>query len=243
MIIQEFQSFKPKTTYFESKNGRKIKNSDKVLDAIKKLKNIKNRGLINEEVKKNIMSRNGQLRENFFEMNEDEVKLITSNNRMDSYKKNFYLSSTPSNNQKVNNDNSIDWKMVTLADENENLVSYSKKVWNKKRMKYVGKTFNSAGKDLDKYQDDKKEYQRKTQKLKKKFNIWKKKQGVESRKDGEIENTDLSKRMYRSFQERKRQNFKVDKKDHSKAPPSKKFGNGHSKKNKMKKLSKKFKKN
>jgi hypothetical protein len=227
-LLKQFSSFKPKQTFFESREGKKLKNHDKVVHAIDKLKKIRNRGVHTENVKREIMKKNGQKREEFFEMDEDELNQIISKKKLDGtinnnpYRGKFFIETVPSAKPKFNKkkgkrksvfetfNSNNDFGMVAFADNNEGLISRQKKIWNSKRMKYVGVTIDSMGQNLDHKREREREYMRKTGKLKKKFGIWKRTNKIELKKEGEEEDTGFTSQMRNRFRNRKRQNFRVD---------------------------------
>jgi hypothetical protein len=264
MLFKQFASFKPKKTFFESREGKRLKNHEKVVHAIGKLKAIQEREKRTEQIKREIMQKSGQARDDFFELEETEISRIVKTKGNDGtinnnpYRKKFFIETVSSRNtmnpksgkkgQSVfalsNSKN--DWDMVTFADKNEGLFNRQKKVWNSKRMKYVGVTLDGMGQNLDKKKEKEREHMKRTGKLKKKFGMWKRSNKIELRKEGEMEDESFTRQMRTRFQQRKRQNFRMDIKGAKKAGfgkkgnPGAKKGLGGRKKNRKNKIRKKF---
>ena len=271
-LLKQFSSFKPKKTFFETREGLKLKNHEKVVKAIEKLKTIRNRGKRAEEVKREIMKRGGQAREEFFEMDEDELAKIVESKKTDGtinsnpYRGKFFIETVASRKPQKElkkkkgksvfeiRDRNHEWGMVNFADNTEGLYNRQKKVWNSKRMKYVGVTVDGMGQSLDYKKEKEREYMRKTGKLKKKFGMWKRSNKIELGKEGEAEDAALTSQMRKRFNARKRQNFRVDNRKKGDSNPgkgrnfkgnSKSFGKNKgrlqgNKKNRKNKIRKKF---
>ena len=148
LIISQFSKFKPRKTFFESKEGKLLKNNEKVVSAIEKLKAIRDRGVTSERVKREVMAKNGIDRETFFELDEQEVKQMTERHKVNlnsgttDFRKDFYIPTEatnkmdlssfverPSDNRSVFQQNSHDteWKMISLTEETGNLVKMHKR--------------------------------------------------------------------------------------------------------------------
>ena len=263
-LFEQFSKFKPKKTYFESREGRKMKNHEKVVHAIDKLRAIQEREKKTEEVKREIMKRSGQTREQFFELKEEEVDRIVRSKKTDGtinknpYRSKFFIETVTTEKGfkkgagkkgKSVFDVSAsgqDWDMVTFADKNESVFNRQKKVWNSKRMKYVGVTVDGMGQNLDRKSEKEREYQKRTGKLKKKFGMWKRVNKIELKKEGEAEDAAFTRQMRSRFQSRKRQNFRMNKGAPGRGRPGKgskvmgRVASGGKKKNKKNKIRKKF---
>lgn len=225
--MQAFSQFKPKQTYFETWKGKRIKNSEKVLKAIEGLKKIEKQAEAEETYKEKIRAKHGQAKSSFFELGEEKARELTKINKkskVNPYRVKGFLptftpkadaaiTSQPKQDQGIFNHNSSapkrEWQMVALNDDTQDIFRIQKKVWNQRKMKYVGVTLNAAGTNLDDYKAKLQKDKDRATKLKKKFGLWKRNNRMETPKTGEKEDFDLSRRMRSKFMERKRQKFKI----------------------------------
>lgn len=273
-LLQQFADFKPKATFFEGRDGRKLPNHERVMHAIGKLKNIRNRAIHTEQVKQRIAHKAGQRMENMFEMDPGQLRQMVKDRRADKtinknpFRSKFFVETVSTGKSKADpariqsktvfdsSDRDREWQMVAFADDNNDLVTRQKKVWDSKRMKYVGVTLDSAGQNLDHKRHQQREYIRKTTKLKRKFGAWKRTNKIQIRPDGDFEDKTFTSQMRNRFSDRKRQKFRtVNKSSGAPSGGGKKFGSkgghqsrgrpnprgtGGKKKNKLNKIRKRF---
>ena len=226
-LLRQFADFKPKLTFFETRDGRKLPNHQRVVQAIDKLKGIRNRAIHADRVRQDIARKAGQSMEDMFELDPEQLRRMVDERRAEKtinknpFRKRFFVETVSSREfrgeSKKSQSKSVfdsanrdrEWRMVAFADNNDELVSRQKKVWDKRRMKYVGVTLDSTGQNLDHKRQQQREYIRKTAKLKRKFGAWKRANKVQIRPDGDVEDKALTSQMRSRFSERKRQNFRM----------------------------------
>lgn len=253
-LLRQFAEFKPKQTFFESRDGRKLRNHAKVMHAIGKLERIRNRAAIAERVRREIRSKGGVREESLFEMDEAELRAMVraraarKSINASPFRRKFFVETVPSAPAPRKQARSVfgagdrnrEWELVALADQNAGLVSRQKKVWHARKKKYVGVTVDAAGQSLDARREQQREYLRKTGKLKKKFGAWKRAHNAGFGTEGEAEDRALTAQMRRRFSERKRQNFRTVKPGAAQERARPGAGRGGKKQNRRNKIRKQF---
>lgn len=203
-FMTKLHDFKPKASLYELKMLHGHPEEEKLRGSLEKIKALEGKFRYETYMKKK--TANAAANNDLVEVEFDD--------------KNKYRSSMfieyDENPDKVNellNQNKIthnDVDTILIGDEHNELFKYQKRVWDVKRKTYKKYLFNEKNERIDDSGYSANDKKRREDKLKKRFSYWKKVNSVKVQKEGTALDSEMAYKSKKMFNERKRQNFKVN---------------------------------